>query len=326
VARQPSPPARRNALQESQNNVQAWLSESHQASGNEWGQVPENSKSSAGSEVHTDEVAQETSVTSDSPVAEVNANDQVVPASKKSAAKKKFSPAQEVPIVSLPKPKDLPLQTDTAEPSEESKPAPAAATTAAKAPWAVEDDSKQKATAAPISLREIQELEMKKQEAKKAAVEKEKDRVAKSPATTETTFTASWGLPTSQAGARVQGVSTPKETPATSTPAASSPSPVPVWTNAVKPAAKKSMKEIQEEEERRKQMQAKESVAATVKRAYGETAAKVRKYSCFWCFLFSTSCLAPSRNSYWRSLDDRWVKWEDSRIAPTNNHSEYIPR
>ena len=152
-----------------------------------------------------------------------------------------------------------------------------------KPAWAVEDDSKkQKGAGVTMSLREIQEAEVREAEARKAT-EKERERLARANAAAsgnsvaeETQpFTSSWGLPTSQVGAR--NLIPPKETSTNSsisaTPAA------PVWTNATPaPTTKKTMKEIQEEEERRKKLAVKESVAsAAARRAYAETAVKVHQ-------------------------------------------------
>ena len=54
VVKQPSPPpARAVTWQESHNNVQAWLTDSQRASGNEWAQIPEDPKSTIESDVHT---------------------------------------------------------------------------------------------------------------------------------------------------------------------------------------------------------------------------------------------------------------------------------
>ncbi|KAF9229531.1 hypothetical protein BS17DRAFT_743706 [Gyrodon lividus] len=160
-------------------------------------------------------------------------------------------------------------------------PVPVALAAAPKPAWTTEDESKkQKGTGIPMSLREIQEAEGKKAEARKVA-EKERERLARthaaapSPSIAEETpaFTASWGLPTSQAGAR--NVTSPREASTTS-PTSATPN-TPVWTNAAPvPAAKKTMKEIQEEEEKRKKLAVKESMAsAAARRAYAETTVKV---------------------------------------------------
>lgn len=151
-----------------------------------------------------------------------------------------------------------------------------------KTPWAKDDDSKTaKPAGATLSLREIQKAEMKKLEARKAA-ERDRERVtraangAASPQEDFQPFTASWGLPTSQAGRAP--VSTGSKD-STSTATATTPT-TPVWTNTAKPqVVKKSMKEIQEEEERRKKLAAKEkeTVAAAAKRGYAETTTKVRR-------------------------------------------------
>jgi PERQ amino acid-rich with GYF domain-containing protein len=150
-----------------------------------------------------------------------------------------------------------------------------------KPAWQVEEDAKK---AASISLREIQEAEAKKAEARRAA-ERERERAARmaaaatgDPKEEAQTFTASWGLPTSQAGSRVV-VNSTKEVASSPTPANTTP----VWSGAPKVAvAKKSMKEILEEEEKRKKMAATREVtaaaavaAATPKRLYADTNAKV---------------------------------------------------
>ncbi|KAG2149771.1 hypothetical protein BD769DRAFT_1408297 [Suillus cothurnatus] len=141
-----------------------------------------------------------------------------------------------------------------------------------KPAWATEDDAKK--GKASLGLREIQEAEAKKAEARKVA---ERERLARAnvpapPAVVEDAqlFTASWGLPTSQTGARV--AVTPRGGEAAATPAASAP----VWTSTSTAPAKKTMKEIQEEEERRKKMGLKDSMATTAaRRGYAETTFKV---------------------------------------------------
>lgn len=164
-------------------------------------------------------------------------------------------------------------------------PAPAPQGVQPRPVWAVEDDSKkQKGANVTLSLREIQEAEVREAEARKAA-EKERERLARANAAASGNsvveesqlFTSSWGLPTSQVGARNQVP--PKET---STNGSISATPAtPVWTNATPaPTAKKTMKEIQEEEERRKKLAVKESMASTAaRRAYAETTVKVYRYS-----------------------------------------------
>ncbi|KAL4068250.1 hypothetical protein V8B97DRAFT_876507 [Scleroderma yunnanense] len=159
-------------------------------------------------------------------------------------------------------------------------PTPVAPAPALKSVWSTDDESKKVKPAIALSLREIQEAEAKKAEARKAA-EKDRERLARANTTTATasnpddpqSFTTSWGLPTSQTGARNNA--TARETP-TSTPVTTTPS-GPVWINtAPTSATKKSMKEIQEEEERWKKVAVKESVAtAASRRAYAETAFKV---------------------------------------------------
>lgn len=155
-------------------------------------------------------------------------------------------------------------------------PVPIISPPASKSVWSTADEERKAKPTATMSLREIQEAEAKMAETRKAA-EKERERartsaaalVAASGSEDPQSFTASWGLPTSQAGAR--NIPPPKET---STPAVPS---VPVWTTAAPTSTtKKSMKEIQEEEERRKKVVVKESVASAVtRRAYAETAFKI---------------------------------------------------
>lgn len=115
-----------------------------------------------------------------------------------------------------------------------------------------------------ISLRDIQEAEAKKVEARKGVERMTRtNSVSVEPKEEVQPFTTSWGLPSSQAGIRS---SAPLKE---ATPASSATVPAPVWTNAVKSSsAKKSMKEIQEEEERRKRLlAAKEpTLAATAAR------------------------------------------------------------
>ncbi|KAG1849432.1 hypothetical protein DFJ58DRAFT_451588, partial [Suillus subalutaceus] len=84
------------------------------------------------------------------------------------------------------------------------------------------------------------------------------------------TFTASWGLPTSQTGAQVSV--TPRGEEAAATPTVSAL----VWMSTSMVPAKKMMKEIQEEEEHRKKMGLKDLIAVMVARhRYAETTFKV---------------------------------------------------
>ncbi|TFK57684.1 hypothetical protein OE88DRAFT_1651547 [Heliocybe sulcata] len=149
---------------------------------------------------------------------------------------------------------------------------------AQKAAWTL-DEEKARPSGVAMGFREIQEAEAKRLEAQKAAdKQREKERLAKaaaSPSTEEAQpFVASWGLPTSQAGAARTNGQTSKDAAAAATPGTPVSAP---WTNAVKPATtKKTMKEIQEEEEKRKKEAAKqkETAAAAVRRGYAETTTK----------------------------------------------------
>ena len=143
-----------------------------------------------------------------------------------------------------------------------------------KTVWSKDDDGK-KHSGVSIGFREIQEAEAKQSEVRKAVLERERAAAAARNSSTPTEdppvpTTTSWGLPTSQ-------VQTGRKEPAS----VGSPTPaVPVWTNVVKPPViKKTMKEIQEEERRRKveqkQAQEKETINATVRRSQAEAAPKV---------------------------------------------------
>ncbi|KAJ7022069.1 hypothetical protein C8F04DRAFT_1139338 [Mycena alexandri] len=144
-----------------------------------------------------------------------------------------------------------------------------------KAAWSKEEEAKRpKPSGVTLSLRDIQDAEAKKAEARKTA-ERDRDRAVRASSSTAPPpeeaqpFTASWGLPTSQAGARAAPA---KETAASPTTAGGAPA---VWTNATKPnSTKKTMKEIQEEEEKRKKMATKETAAAAARRAYAESTSK----------------------------------------------------
>ncbi|KAI0666236.1 hypothetical protein C8Q78DRAFT_1109225 [Trametes maxima] len=207
-----------------------------------------------------------------SPIAAPIAPSPIEPSAPQKARRKSSAqPAQAAP--QAPKAAPTPIAKPPSPPA-----APAVAE--AKAPWAVDEEKKTKAPSAAPNLREIQEAETKKAEARKAA-ERERERAARAAASTQVDdfqpFTASWGLPTSQAGARANNAV--KETPATSPFNAPSPAAAPpVWTNAAKaPVAKKTMKEIQEEEERQKKAAAakeKETMASAARRGYAETTTK----------------------------------------------------
>jgi len=190
---------------------------------------------------------------------------------------------------SAPPTTPTPLTLAATQPVKEPTPPPLTVSAHTKPVWLTEDDKK-KSTGGPTSLREIQEMEAKKQETRKA-VERERARApaAAPPSASEDsqTFTGSWGLPTSQVGAKTSvkdtaGAIIPSASasiPASATVTSPTPSapPAAVWTNTQKPGAKKSMRDILEEEERRKKTASKESAAATaLRRAYAETTNKVR--------------------------------------------------
>lgn len=147
----------------------------------------------------------------------------------------------------------------------------------AKPAWSVEDEKKAKVTPS-VSLREIQDIEAKKAEARKVA-ERDRERAARAAAVAtasssgaveeSASFTATWGL----SGARG---SAPKESLSASSSAAV---PAAAWTAAAKapaPTKKKTMKEIQEEEEKRKAaVKAAAPAAATPpRRGYADSTGK----------------------------------------------------
>ncbi|KAJ7176729.1 hypothetical protein C8R46DRAFT_43299 [Mycena filopes] len=113
-----------------------------------------------------------------------------------------------------------------------------------KAAWSKEEEAKRpKASGVTLSLREIQDAEAKKAEARKTA-ERDRERAVRASSSTVPApeeaqpFTASWGLPTSQAGVRAA----PAKDTAGASPTTAGGAPA-VWTNATKPnATKKTMK------------------------------------------------------------------------------------
>ena len=180
----------------------------------------------------------------------------------------------------------------TTQPVKEPTPPPSAVSVPTKPVWSTEDDKK-KSTGGPTSLREIQEMEAKKQETRRAA-ERDRPRVhvaAPAPVSEDSqAFTASWGLPMSQVGVKTSvkdapGAIVPSVSPSTSasiaisSPTPPSSAPVAVWTSTQKSATKKSMRDILEEEERRKKTASKEStVPSAPRRAYAESTNKVSRF------------------------------------------------
>lgn len=194
------------------------------------------------------------------------------------------------PTAPKSKRKSATQQNQTTTPAVKSQPVssilvkdPSPPPTQSKQAWTTDEDVKKpKSSGAGLGLREIQEAEAKKLEARKAAERERAARAATSatPAGEDSqSFTASWGLPTSRAGVRTDV--SPKEGPATNSSSPPAPN-TPVWTNTGKPQqTKKSMKEIQEEEERRKKMAIKETAAAVTaaRRGYADTTNKVSAFA-----------------------------------------------
>jgi len=152
----------------------------------------------------------------------------------------------------------------------------------ATAPWAAKEEDKSRLTPSGPSLREIQEAEAKQADARKSALA-ETRLSASSPQNTSTEdFPSSmaWGLPSSVTSKQSQ----PQQTNGTSgTGISSGPSTpsIPVWGGDSASAPKKTLKQIQEEEEKRKAkiaaaqkaLQAANGVAAGPKRGYADLAA-----------------------------------------------------
>jgi PERQ amino acid-rich with GYF domain-containing protein len=162
-----------------------------------------------------------------------------------------------------------------------SPPEPSPTVPQPKSAWPKDDDAKKaKASGIALSLREIQEVEAKKVETRKAA-EKERERTARTPrlnsGSESHTITTSWGLSSSQAGAARNPTASRDALGSSTSPVTSA---TPVWTNPVAAQpTKKTMKEIQEEEERQKKYAVKETAAAAARRAYAETSTRVYDFA-----------------------------------------------
>ncbi|KAI9460165.1 hypothetical protein BJY52DRAFT_1186046 [Lactarius psammicola] len=278
----PPPPAQSWApIQQStpvESSQSPWSSASQGVVDEGWGHVPgPHSLTVSNLTQHTqqqesgEDFSRDDTVTVDSPVEPTTLPEHVQPPTQNSSNPSPAEPPQQPHRPG----RKFSIQTNPAQPTTPTTPTPAitqptkeptlsSSTVSAptKPVWSTEDD-KSKSTGGPTSLREIQELEAKKQEARKAT-ERERARAnaaaTAAPSEDAQTFTASWGLPTSQVGAKAPS----KETvgaiipPASSSISATVSSVVPpqstpplaVWTNAQKPAAKKSMRDILEEEEK----------------------------------------------------------------------------
>lgn len=158
------------------------------------------------------------------------------------------------------------------------------------APWAVKDDKEVKIPSGP-SLREIQEAEAKAAEARKQAIaELRANNAVPSPAlpANEDTITSmSWGLPAQNSKA-----------PQVSSPSVNSPS-APAWGSGDSAGPKKTMKQIQEEEEKRRAKLAQvkaQSQAQSASPAAGVSANTKRGYA----DLAATS--APPSGSGWQTV------------------------
>lgn len=310
----PPPPAQSWAtIQQStpgESSQSPWSSASQGVVDEGWGHIPgPHSLTVSNLTQHTqqqesgEDFAPDDAVTVDSPVEPTTLPEHVQPPIQNPSIPGPAEPPQQPHRPS----RKFSIQTSPAQPTTPTTPTPAitqptkeptpssSTVSPTKPVWSTEDD-KNKSTGGPTSLREIQEMEAKKQEARKAA-ERERARATvaatASPSEDSQTFTASWGLPTSQVGAKAPskeavGAIVPSASSSMSATVSSAVSPqstpsAAVWTNAQKPATKKSMRDILEEEERRKKAASKESVAsAAARRAYAETTNKVCAILVLW--------------------------------------------
>jgi len=173
-----------------------------------------------------------------------------------------------IPSPTRPSARNRQLSPDQ-PPSGDSAPVPVVQ----KVAWAKEEEGKRKkgSSIPSLNIREIQEAEVRKIESRKAA-ERQKDRSARATSAIDIKedhqpFTTSWGLPTSQAGAR-GNIATREPLVAT----AQTPPPTHVWTTSLKqPIAKKTMKEIQEEETRKKLVAKEMTTPPLPKKAHTDT-------------------------------------------------------
>jgi hypothetical protein len=194
----------------------------------------------------------------------------------KPSEKKAKKAALEVDVQAPPKsaPADKSSQAD----AQSSRPQP-------KTAWSSFADSTRdtKAGKPTIGFRELQEEEKKEKESRKA-----KERQAKAapdvppPKADDTITIASWGLPTSQAGSakpKEKDLALTPTTVAASTPTGTT-SGAPWSSVAPVQAAKKSMREIQAEEEKQKNAiwttEASTLPTTQIKRGYSDLATKVR--------------------------------------------------
>ncbi|WVR09078.1 hypothetical protein IAU60_006139 [Kwoniella sp. DSM 27419] len=169
------------------------------------------------------------------------------------------------------------------------------------APWAIKDDKETKVPTGP-SLREIQEAEAKKAEARKRQVLAEARAASASPAPLPSASiddfptTMSWGLPSSNKGAAA---------PASASPATPSTPVAPAWGGGdAALAGKKTLKQIQEEEEKRKAKAAQAARAAQAavggatpagqKRGYADLAATQTAPAAGWTTVGASGKTAAS--------------------------------
>ncbi|KAN0063187.1 kinesin-like protein [Thecaphora frezii] len=143
------------------------------------------------------------------------------------------------------------------------------------APWASRDDASSVSTPGP-SLREIQEAEAKRAEARKAAeraaaAQRAKAAAAAASSDNDLPTSMSWGLASVPA---TRSMSSNNDTPLTPT-SSGAPS-MPAWSAGKTAAPKKTLMEIQEEERRRaeKQKQQQAAQAVALRKGYADSASR----------------------------------------------------
>ncbi|KAJ9124188.1 hypothetical protein QFC22_000985 [Naganishia vaughanmartiniae] len=164
---------------------------------------------------------------------------------------------------------------------------PAAAASPSVAPWANKEDEKAKAQTGP-SLRDIQEAEAKAAESRrheaKAKATTSKVATSNTVPESEASQTLSWGLPSRTGGVAAQAMAVPPP----------SSSPAPVWGSS-DAAPKKTLKQIQEEEQRRAR-------AATQAKAGASPAAVSQQGKRGYADLAAAQAPQPTSGGVWSTV------------------------
>lgn len=268
-------PGSRPQANRSQTQLSAWYYASHPTEDPSWtgapiqdGLIPQYSQEPAPVESLQPQILsapQPRSVTPPSapePRSTQQPNVQVVQSAKRASLANAPSPPATTPT---------PIAKPIAPAPVPASPSPALSTAQpVKLAWAKADEPAPKTKQ---TLRDIQEAEARQAELqRKTSTTVAPKTLSRAASEDVSTITASWGLPTSQAG------QAPRVAPKEPSPQATT-GPSTAWSTAAKPVAvtKKSVKQIQEEEEQHKRLNAKDAeLIAGAKRAYAQTANKVR--------------------------------------------------